>query len=615
MSQSPTLCLCMTVCNESHVIGRALQSVRDIIDYWLICDNGSTDSTVVEILQSLGGIPGQLHRTRWVNFGHNRKRAIDLAKDKADYILIMDADMIANVHGPFKEKLSADCYEIRYEGPVDYSQTMLIASRHDWAYAGVTHEYIHSSTAQSRASLPELTLTHFADGGNREDKYERDIRLLTESLAETPENPRDTFYLAQSYFDLGRWGEALEWYRKRASMAGWAEEQWYALYRVARCLHELGEPWDKVLEAYVAAHNLRPSRLEALYEIVKHCRETEQHRTGYEFGLVGKMLPYPADTLFIDRAIYQYLFPLEFGVCAHGSGRISEAVWAFNRVLREGPLPQWVGESVLRGQRMALQDLYHPGAEIRERSNRIVIVTPFYNAGSFLKKCVASVLEQDCGNFQAIFLDDASTDNAAACLHELNDTRIHLLRNEERRGLAANLHRLLTECVEPDDIVVCLDGDDWLACPDAVSRIDRYYNEHDCWVMYGQFQYAGGAHGFSQPFASPAEIADQRSYFRTSHIRTFRAGLFQAIAKKDPEYRCLKDQEGKWLEYSADCALMFPLVEMAGFSRVRFNPDILYIYNDGNPLCQHHVNRARQIEAYDLVSRKPRFERIDDYHG
>jgi glycosyltransferase involved in cell wall biosynthesis len=613
MSQSPTLCLCMTVCNESHVIGRALQSVRGIIDYWLICDNGSTDSTIVEILQNLSGVPGQLHRTRWVNFGHNRKRAIDLAKDKADYLLIMDADMIANVHAPFKEKLNADCYEIRYEGPLDYSQTMLIASRHEWAYEGVTHEYIHSSTARSRAALPELTLTHFADGGNRTDKYERDIQLLTQSLAERPDNVRDTFYLGQSYFDLERWPEALEWYRKRAAMGGWAEEQWYAMYRAARCLDEMGEPWETVLEAYVAAHNARPSRLEALYEIVRHCREKEQHRTGYEFGVLGAGLSYPRDTLFIDRAIYQYLFALEFGVCAYGAGQISEAVRAFNLVLRSGPLPQWVEESALRGQRMALQDLYHPRAEIRGRSNRIVVVTPFYNAGTFLEKCVASVLEQDYGNFKMLLLDDASTDGSAEGLPR--DPRVCYLRNAERRGLAANLHRLLTEHVEPDDIVVCVDGDDLLACPDALSRIDRYYNEHDCWVMYGQFQYARGALGFSEPFASPAEIDEQRAYFRTSHIRTFRAGLFQAIARQDPEYRCLKDEGGRWLEYSADCALMFPLVEMARFDRVRFHPDVLYIYNDGNPLCEHRVNRARQIEAYDMVSRKARFERIGDYHG
>ena len=602
----------MMVCNESRVVARALRSVRGIIDYWVICDNGSTDSTIVEILNALSGIPGQLHRTAWVNFGHNRTRAIQLARGKADYILIMDADMIVNVRGPFKERLAADCYEIRYEGPVDYCQTMLVAGRHDWSYVGVTHEYIYSPTSQVKEPLPELTFTHFGDGGMRTRKFERDIKLLKQALAESPERARDAFYLAQSYYDLEQYPAALEWYGKRAAMGGWAEEQWFAMYRSARCLHEMGEPWEKVLAAYVAAHNFRPSRLEPLYEIVKHYREAAEYRTGYEFGLAGAKLPYPADTLFIERAIYQHLFPLEFGVCAYGTGRISEAVEAFNQVLRVRPLPAWVAESAIRGQRMALHDLHRPRAEIRDRRNRILVVTPFYNPGAFLEKCMASVMQQDYANFKVLFLDDASTDDSARYLPR-NDPRARRLRNSERRGLAANLHYLLTEHAQPDDIVVCLDGDDWLACPDALTRIDRFYNEHDCWVMYGQFQCASGVHGSSQPFASPREIQQQREYFRTSHIRTFRAGLFHAISAQDPDYRCLKDDEGEWLQYSADRALMFPLIEMAGFDRVRFNPDILYIYNDGDPLSRHRANPALRTEMDEAASRRPSFEQIDDY--
>ena len=107
---SKTLCLCMIVKNEESVIERAIRSVRSIIDYWVICDTGSTDETPATILRLLAGIPGELHNKEWVNFGHNRTEAIRLAKDKADYILIMDADMIANVHAPFKQKLVADYY-------------------------------------------------------------------------------------------------------------------------------------------------------------------------------------------------------------------------------------------------------------------------------------------------------------------------------------------------------------------------------------------------------------------------------------------------------------------------------------------------------------------------
>ena len=41
-----TLCLNMIVKNESKVIIRALESVVNIIDCFVICDTGSTDNTV-----------------------------------------------------------------------------------------------------------------------------------------------------------------------------------------------------------------------------------------------------------------------------------------------------------------------------------------------------------------------------------------------------------------------------------------------------------------------------------------------------------------------------------------------------------------------------------------
>ena len=95
-----TLCLNMIVKNEEAVIERALSSVLDIIDYWCIVDTGSTDRTKEIILEVLGDIPGELVESEWVNFGHNRTESVELANGKADYILLMDADMTAVYKDP-----------------------------------------------------------------------------------------------------------------------------------------------------------------------------------------------------------------------------------------------------------------------------------------------------------------------------------------------------------------------------------------------------------------------------------------------------------------------------------------------------------------------------------
>src|SRR5207244_3721777 len=100
-----TICLVMIVRNEAGVIRRCLESVKPVINHWVICDTGSTDNTPDIIRETLAGIPGTLHRERWIDFGNNRTQALKLAKGKADYHLLLDADMTLNMAGEFRDKL------------------------------------------------------------------------------------------------------------------------------------------------------------------------------------------------------------------------------------------------------------------------------------------------------------------------------------------------------------------------------------------------------------------------------------------------------------------------------------------------------------------------------
>ena len=275
---------------------------------------GSGDQTGLEVLRALQGIPGELHRHEWKNFGHNRSEAIKLTKDKADYTLIFDADMLAHVHGEFKSKLEADAYDIRYEGELDYAQPMLLSNRHDWRFVGVTDEYVDAPTATTTEDLHDSTLMHICDGGMRRDKFERDARLLEQALAETPDDAPDgtmsgasathrietaifSISRAETYRDLGQHEQALAWYEKRiTSTKGWEEERWFARYQAARMRQALGHDWPLVLNAYLQAYAERPSRLEPLYEIVRHYEQSDEYALGYLYSsVIDRELPYPND--------------------------------------------------------------------------------------------------------------------------------------------------------------------------------------------------------------------------------------------------------------------------------------------------------------------------------
>src|SRR5712671_3331456 len=88
------ICLNMIVKNESAVIARCLASVKPWVDCWTIVDTGSSDGTQDIVRDAMRGLAGELHERPWRDFGHNRTEALELARGKADYILIIDADNI-----------------------------------------------------------------------------------------------------------------------------------------------------------------------------------------------------------------------------------------------------------------------------------------------------------------------------------------------------------------------------------------------------------------------------------------------------------------------------------------------------------------------------------------
>lgn len=601
-----SVCLCMIVRNEARVIRRALESARAMVDYWVICDTGSEDETPAIVLESLSGLPGELHGSEWVSFGHNRTEALRLARPRADYTLLLDADMVVRAAAPFKGELTADWYDLRYEGAVDYSQPMLLSNAHAWEFVGATHEYVRSPTAVRGGALPQLSLVHFEDGGMRGDKFKRDIRLLEEASATDPDDERALFYLAQSHFDTGDFGAALECYRRRIEHGGgWDEELWFSRFRAAEARRLLGDEAEGVLAAHLDAYAARPERLEPLCALARSCRKRGEFALGHLFAAAGEGAPYPPDRLFIDRDAHTWALPLERGLCAYGLGRAGEAVRAFNEVLDAPEAPDWATDAAIGGTHGAL-DLLYGSPEPMGRRNRIKVVVAFHNPGHFLDDCVESLLAQDHGDFEVICVDDASDDGAVASL-PLSDPRFTYLRSEDRLGGAGSIHRALTECCEPDDVVVHLDGDDRLACPDALSHIDDLYRRHDCWVTYGQFRWSSGELGLCRPFATAAEFGRLRESWVTSHTKTYRAGLYHRIGDQDPDFACMKDTQGRWLGAAVDAALMFPLLELAGFERTRFSDRVTYVYNADNPASVHRDRLEEQTSVFEELRRRRRF--------
>jgi hypothetical protein len=282
----PTLCLNMIVKNESKIITRLFDSVISIIDCYCICDTGSTDNTV-EIIQNYfkdKNIPGKVVQKPFKNFCHNRTFALQSAVGLSDYLLLLDADMILEIKTFDKRILkSADSFNIIQGNDSFYYQNMRIIKNNGlYKYIGVTHEYIDTPPNATTVVIGKDTIfiRDIGDGGCKNDKFERDIKLLTYGIKEEPNNVRYHFYLANSYHDLGRYDEAIDMYKKRIVFGGWKEEVWYSYYRIGLCYMKQSKTSD-ALWYWMEGYNYYPERLEGLYQMMNFYRINGKNKLAF----------------------------------------------------------------------------------------------------------------------------------------------------------------------------------------------------------------------------------------------------------------------------------------------------------------------------------------------
>ncbi|PJD96764.1 MAG: glycosyl transferase family 2 [Parachlamydia sp.] len=341
-----TVCLNMIVKNEAEVICRCLESVKPLIDYWVIVDTGSNDRTQEIIKEFMKDIPGELHERPWIDFAHNRTQALELARGKADYLLFIDADETLLMAPDFKlPPLDKDFYFIttEYSG-TKYGRVQLINNHLNWKWTGVLHEAVDCPQATTRGTIIGLTNFVRTDGARSKDpqKFQKDILVLENALKTEPHNTRYAFYLAQTYKDAGEYEKAIASYHKRIAMGGWDQEIYWSKLQIALLQELLNKDPETIVEGYRQAYLYRPSRAEPLYRLANYYRRNEQYQAGYEIANQGLHIKDSSDTLFVEHWIYDYGLLLEFSICAYWVEKYQESLLASNLLLTDSTLPNHV---------------------------------------------------------------------------------------------------------------------------------------------------------------------------------------------------------------------------------------------------------------------------------
>lgn len=241
-------------------------------------------------------------------------------------------------------------------------------------------------------------------------------------------------------------------------------------------------------------------------------------------------------------------------------------------------------------------------------NNRFIVVVPFWNAEKWIGKSLTSLKLQEYKNFKCIVANDCSTDKSVEVAKKAigDDKRFEIVTTKENLGPLGNAYEaaMIHANPEKEDVVVILDGDDFLFSKDVLSILNEAYGDTDCWMTYGSYiNLSNKTRGkFSKQI--PQQIIDNNSYreyeWCTSHLRTYKIKLLQKINKED-----LLNEEGDYIKAAGDLALMFPLLEMSGHHS-RYINQIMYIWNDLNEMNEHKTKRIEQLECeIKIRSMKP----------
>ena len=282
-SEEPKLCLNMIVKNESHIIKDTLDKLlqKVPIDYWVISDTGSTDNTKEIIINFFKekNIKGELFVDEWKDFGYNRTKALEHAYGKSKYLLIIDAD--DEIHGDFVlPDLKMDSYFIQY-GDVNgtsYVRPQIVNNKKKWMYYGVLHEALvcrENTNGHATINGNYYTISGRTSSRNQDkDKYLKDALILEKAYEEAFKNKAEIynrygFYCANSYYDYGKYEEAIKWYKITLDNNNWVQEKYVTCLRLYNCYNVLNQK-ETGFFYLVKSFSYDKERVECLCELITY---------------------------------------------------------------------------------------------------------------------------------------------------------------------------------------------------------------------------------------------------------------------------------------------------------------------------------------------------------
>lgn len=354
--------------DESPVIEKMLESAKGIVDLIVVNDTGSTDGTQ-QIIKNFGekyGIPTYVFERPFDDFENSRNHAMQKLRETVKELnwnpdqvhgFWFDCDETLVIDPKFsKSQFTKDLYMINtYIGNMKYTRNTFFKVSKAFRWYGPVHEFIVCDDQNITSGLAEnihvdVKMTGNSWQGDIAEKYASHSYKLEAYINKNRQDPRWIFYTAQSWHDAAsikdnkeendeRLRRSLKYYRERVQRPdGYAEEIYYAQYRIGTIMRILEEPWHLTQMELLKAYQIDPMRGESIKVIIDHYLMMQDWHMAYLYSKFAKTTfhgknPYPTRLLFVDEATYVWKFAEAHAAAAFYTGRMDEAKQTYQEIV------------------------------------------------------------------------------------------------------------------------------------------------------------------------------------------------------------------------------------------------------------------------------------------
>lgn len=331
-----------------------------------------------------------------------------------------------------------------------------------------------------------------------------------------------------------------------------------------------------------------------------------------------------ATSLFINAGI-KCVVPMQpdYEKRLHGTLRLeygndSHAIWKTNSEKHFTDRKNYIKSLIDKG--------YIP-VQQRENLFRFHLIVAF-GERHFLERCLLSIKGQIYQNFTCTLIDDCCDGNSAdELLQKLDlDTKKFRYIKTQKRFFPLRAREIATDMLQaaPADVIVHLDGDDWLSCPDVLTRLNRIYSKGGVLATYGNTVSLTNHKKRNFSEYAPLEMSKQWNMAQNEpqakimpfrrldttevaegwgaapwcamHLRTFQYSKWLGLNRKS-----FFDAAGNYLRCATDAAILIPILDSSNFDSIVFVPDILCTYqragNNSFSRDPHHIKHVTQARA------------------